>query len=72
MNVTEISNAIVELATSPSKRQEMGECGYNRVMKGYQIHQMKQTYLELYQKVGAQYNCTWPEEPFDIRKHREK
>jgi len=72
MNVTEISNAIVELATSPTTRAEMGECGYNRVMKGYQIHQMRQTYSELYQEVGAQYNCNWPEEPFDIRKHREK
>ena len=50
MNVTEISNAIVELATSPSKRHEMGECGYNRVMKGYQIHQTVKSFSKILDK----------------------
>ena len=72
MNVAEIANAMVEMATSPAMRKEMGECGYKRLMQGYQLQQMKQKYMELYQKVGEQYKCEWPEEPFDIMKHREK
>ena len=72
MNVAEIANAIVELATSPAKRLEMGECGYQRVMQGYQLHQMKEQYVELYKRIGALYSCEWPEEDFDIEKYREK
>lgn len=72
MNVAEIAGAMVEMATSPAMRKEMGECGYKRLMQGYQLQQMKQKYLELYQMVGERYGCEWPEEPFDIRKHREK
>ncbi len=71
MNVAEISNAIVEMAASPAKRLEMGECGYKRIMQRYQLHQMKEQYAELYKKTGALCGCEWPEEPFDIEKHRE-
>ena len=71
MNVAEISNAIVELATSTAKRLEMGECGYKRLMSRYQLHQMKDTYAELYQTTGAAYGCEWPKEPFDITKIEE-
>lgn len=72
MNVSEIANAMVELATSPNKRQMMGECGYNRVMQGYQLHQMRANYEELYRELGNRYHCRWSEEKFDITKHREK
>lgn len=72
MNVSEISNAIVEMATSPNMREEMAQCGYKRVMKRYQLQQMKKTYRELYRKMCAKYECDWSEDNFDITKHREK
>lgn len=68
MNVSEISNAIVEMATSPAMREEMGECGYKRLMKRYQLHQMKKTYRDLYRKMCAKYECDWSEDDFDITK----
>lgn len=70
MNVSEIAKAIVELAESPRKREEMGECGYKRVMKRYRIQQMKKTYEELYEVVGWDNGSVWPEEDFDITKKR--
>lgn len=66
MNVSEIANAIVELATSPVKRAEMGECGYQRVMKRYQISQMKKEYVDIYESVGWDCGCVWTDEDFDI------
>ena len=72
MNVSEISNAIVEMANSPAMREEMAQCGYKRVMKRYQLHQMKKTYLDLYRKMCAKYECDWSEDDFDISKRRER
>lgn len=66
MNVTEIANAIVDLANSPKMRREMGQCGYNRVINRYQLFQMKDTYKLLYEKVGKEQNCEWPTEDFVI------
>ena len=70
MNVSEIAKAIVDLATSQRKREEMGECGYQRVLKRYRIQQMKKTYEALYEEIGWDYGCVWPEENFDINKKR--
>lgn len=67
MNVSEIASAIVDMATSSSKRQEMGECGYKRVMQRYQLKQMHQNYQEIYEEIGWDYGCVLPEEDFDIR-----
>jgi len=72
MNVSEISNAIVEMANSPAMREEMAQCGYKRVMKRYQLHQMKKTYRDLYRKMCAKYECDWSEDDFDISKRRER
>lgn len=66
MNVTEIAAAIVELATSPMKREEMGENGFRRVMSRYRIEQMRQQYAQLYEKLGWEYGCVYTEERFDI------
>lgn len=68
MNVSEIAEAIVELAESPAKCKEMGECGYRRVMSRYRIQQMKDTYREIYQDVGNKYECKWPEQDFVLKK----
>ena len=72
MNVGEIAGAIVEMATSPIQREEMGKCGYNRLMSRYQLHQMKDQYKQLYQKLGTQAGCEWTEEAFDITRQQEK
>ena len=66
MNVTEISEAIIELSLSPKKREEMGENGYKRVVSRYQLHQMRNKYEELYENIGWDYGCIYPEEEFDI------
>ena len=72
MNVSEIANAMVELATSTAKRLEMGECGYKRLMSRYQLHQMTDQYAELYKTTGEKYGCEWPEEVFEIIVNGEK
>lgn len=51
MNTDEIATAMVTLAKSKKTREEMGENGYNRVKKYYQISQMRETYQEIYQDV---------------------
>ena len=48
MNVEEIADAIVDLATHPNKRREMGENGYRRVMAKYKIEDMQKTYGDIY------------------------
>lgn len=54
MNVEEIADAIVTLATNDSKRQQYGENGYQRVMGKYKIEDMKKTYEEIYRKFEKQ------------------
>lgn len=66
MNVSEIAQAIVEMARSPEMRNQMGECGYNRVNNRYRIEQMKQDYKDIYDEVGWEYGAVMPEEIFDI------
>ncbi len=56
MNLEEISNAMVELAVNEEKRLEMGENGYARMMKFYQIEHMKQVYDEIYREFAYQQN----------------
>lgn len=68
MNVSEITQAIVKLATTPELRYEMGEIGYKRVEKSYRIEQMKETYKGIYQELGALYGSNWSEEKFEIKR----
>lgn len=51
MNIAELSSAMLELARSSQLRADMGECGYQRVMKRYQIGQMIQAYEEIYREI---------------------
>lgn len=61
MNITEIAQAIMDLAKSEELRHKMGECGYNRVSQFYRIEQMKQTYSEIYKDVGTRHGGVWQE-----------
>lgn len=51
MNVEEITAAILELAYSREKREEMGENGYKRMMSRYKIEHMKATYQKIYRDI---------------------
>jgi glycosyltransferase involved in cell wall biosynthesis len=51
MNVEEIANAFVEMALNPDQTHEMGEAGYNRLMKKYLLQQMKDTYKTIYDEL---------------------
>ena len=62
MNVEEITAAIRELAGSSRLRRTMGECGYARLKKGYQLGQMIETYQELYREIGWENGKIWPGE----------
>lgn len=48
MNVEEITAAMVELATNPQKRLELGENGYRRMMGRYKLTDMQSTYRNIY------------------------
>ena len=50
MNVTEIADAMVELAEHPEERKRMGEIGYRRLQKRYRIEDMRETYRQIYWK----------------------
>ncbi len=48
MNLEEIADAMVKLASNPELRKRMGENGYRRVMDRYQIGHMRNTYQDIY------------------------
>lgn len=60
MNIAELSAAMLEMARSSQVRAAMGECGYQRVVKRYQIHQMTLTYENIYGEVGWNYGKLMP------------
>ena len=64
MNVSEIAQAIVNMAKSPMMRENMGEIGYKRVSNYYRIDQMRATYETIYKALGNKYNVKWPEKEF--------
>ncbi len=66
MNIEEIANAMVEMAIKPKMRSSMGENGYKRVMSGYRLEDMKETYRDIYLKLSNSMKLTWSEEKFSI------
>ena len=65
MNTAELAAAMVEMGKSPRVRQEMGENGYKRVAKSYQIQQMIDTYKGIYEQIGWRYGKLLPVEELD-------
>ena len=59
MNVQEIADAMLELAGDENKRMKYGEAGYQRVMHGYRIEDMKKTYTEIYRYFAEKYGFEW-------------
>jgi glycosyltransferase involved in cell wall biosynthesis len=66
MNVEEITNAIIELASDPEKCRIYGENGYKRMLSKYKIEDMKKTYRLLYQELAQSQNITWSDKPVSI------
>lgn len=67
MNTAELAEAMVRLARSPQLREEMGACGYERVISRYQVSHMQKTYDEIYKKV---YEQTYPDKGKRKRRKR--
>ena len=59
MNITEISQAILEMAGSRAEREKMGECGWRRVQKRHRIQQMQETYENIYKEIGWAHDRPW-------------
>lgn len=57
MSVSGLADAMVQLARNPEQAKEMGNIGYERLMKKYQLKQMRQTYDSLYREMAEQCNC---------------
>lgn len=68
MNVEEITNAILELAGNPFRREQFGENGYQRVTARYRIDQMKETYQNIYSDFARSMGLNWSEARFEIKK----
>ncbi|MCH5340524.1 MAG: GT4 family glycosyltransferase PelF [Acetatifactor sp.] len=65
MNTAELAGAMVEMGRSSQLRKEMGENGYKRVEASYQIHQMIDTYKQIYEQIGWSYGKLLPVEELD-------
>ncbi len=59
MNIEEISNAMVYMAQNPGLRRQMGEAGYQRLMRKYKIEDMKKTYEKIYREAFERQNVVW-------------
>jgi len=56
MSVSEISDAITELALDPEKRRKFGDVGRKRIEGYYQKNMVIETYDRLYKEVYYKYN----------------
>ncbi len=61
MNTEEIADAMLELARDEEKRKQYGEAGYQRVMHGYRIQDMKKSYTDIYRGFAERYGFSWKE-----------
>jgi len=63
MNIEEISYAILKLARDEDMRIRMGNNGYNRMINGFRIEDMRNTYREIYRWFAEnKEGCEWKEE----------
>ncbi len=61
MNVEEIAQAMVDMARNEPMRRQMGESGYRRVMSGYRIQHMRETYRRIYRDFAESCGLSWEE-----------
>lgn len=72
LNINEISEAILELASDESKRKRMGENGFKRLMNKYQIEHMADAYRDIYMDLGLKAGVTYPDNDDSSAKSVEK
>lgn len=70
MNIEEIANAMVEMASKPNMRLQMGENGYKRVMSVYKLEDMKETYMQIYKSFSDDKGLEWKEEKFTVENNQ--
>lgn len=63
MNVQEIADAMVYMARHPKERKQMGEVGYQRLMRRYKIEDMKKTYESIYRECAVSQGISWERPP---------
>lgn len=51
MNVSEIAEALIEMARHDEETKKMGEAGYNRVINLFRVDQMKENYRTIYDEL---------------------
>lgn len=68
MNIEEIAQAMVDMARDEHMRLEMGENGYKRVMSGYRLEDMHQTYEDLYRNFAKDFGAVWDDGVFQIKR----
>ena len=61
MNISEIADAMVYMADHPQIRNEMGQIGYQRLMRKYRIEDMKKTYAGIYKEAAQRQGIPWCE-----------
>lgn len=66
MNIDEIAQAMIHMAKNTEERLQMGENGYQRVMHGFRIEDMRETYKELYQYFSEKCGQEWTETSFRL------
>ena len=59
MNIEEIAAAMVYMAENPGERRQMGEAGYQRLMRKYKIEDMEKTYERIYREAAERQNLVW-------------
>ena len=52
MNVSEIADAMVYLASNEEERRKMGDIGFKRLNSKYRIEMMRDTYRSIYEELG--------------------
>ena len=68
----EIANAIVELARNPKLCLQMGENGFRRVEKKFQLEDMRHTYVQIYQDFAEKLQRPWTEKTFQIERRKKR
>lgn len=61
MNVEEIAAAMIFVAKNREKARSMGETGYRRLMRRYQLRDMRSAYAGLYRSMGEELGLKWQE-----------
>ena len=67
MSVSELAQAMVDLAADPARTRAMGEIGRRRVLeRGYRAEDMRKTYEQIYRECAEKQAIQWPQHPVSV------